>query len=82
MTEETLVVDCKKLQALSEEIMTAIGMLVKNENGPGKCDTQAIRMLLNVADELIELPRLQKALSEGQDVLCSGSHVEGTKIKE
>lgn len=56
-------VETNKLQEMSEEVMTAIGMLLKNENGPGKCDTQAIRMLLNVADELMELPKMQGNIS-------------------
>lgn len=63
MEEKVVSVGIRKLQEMSEEVMTAIGMLLKNENGPGKCDTQAIRMLLNVADELMELPKVQGDIS-------------------
>lgn len=67
---ETTAISTKKLYELAEEILSASGSLLKNESGPGMCDTQAIRRLLTVADELMELPRLQKAISEGQSILC------------
>lgn len=60
----------EKLQQLSDEVMRAAGMLLKNENGPGRCDTQAIRILLNVADELLEFSQLQAEISRGKTILC------------
>lgn len=61
-------IDIAKMREWSEQIQQAAGMLLLNENGPGNCDTQAIRMLLNVADELIELPQLERASAGGCEI--------------